>query len=713
MANQATPYDVVIWLYDLSNGLAKSMSAAFLGKQIDYIPHSGVVVYGTEYFFGGGIAADRPGSTQAGAPVKKFNLGKTNKTQAEFHTWLQSVGDKYTMQTYNILSHNCNNFAAACAEFLLSGVPSAEQFPAEILDLPRVVLATPMGQMFKPMLESMGPNAQGGGPSFVPQATHHLALPTATYNSPPTTAIASAEGLVTSTPIAVNDSVNLKKTFPYNDHRITSLSTLSELPYHIFTQLPVSFPPITHDSAQVTKMFSLVKASYQFQGLKEHFATDRVQKAQDVLAVVVNNLNQHLKSHTITQTNDSTGAHGPIKPEDYIKALNALQIIAAPYETASLIGVLGLYNILFSQLLMTMLLHSQETTLASHFTKTNDDDDDDNNNVSDDESVDNSVGPRVVESTSELQEICKDLLGNVAAAAAADESEESNKESNKESNFDNFVQKLVNLYSKDIIPKITPPSNSTAPKTAPTVLKLMRQGFEQLFFMVLQLSITPSSQLSVLKLAHELIDTNWAILFAQKDNVDDKEVKNDPNCEGLLTLGLELVSYHLSTVKTDYSNRPPKFTPTRSIRTGIDAHNNNHYVVNNSQKRDELFDYITETYVTSVLKLQELFSTGTMTDLSNIENIITSNPVLLRNLKFVNLQIFNVSFITNGSLESCELLLSLDFDAFTTMHQWYRILLNSIKVSGQKSIPDELVQDCIKLLEDFDAIIVLGNRNRF
>jgi hypothetical protein len=47
--------DVVLHLYDLSMGMARAMSMAFIGKQIDCIPHTGIVVYGHEYFYGGGI----------------------------------------------------------------------------------------------------------------------------------------------------------------------------------------------------------------------------------------------------------------------------------------------------------------------------------------------------------------------------------------------------------------------------------------------------------------------------------------------------------------------------------------------------------------------------------------------------------------------------------------------------------------------------------
>ena len=49
----ATP--VRLRVYDLSQGLARQMSAQLVGQQFDLIPHTGVEVYGLEYFFGGGV----------------------------------------------------------------------------------------------------------------------------------------------------------------------------------------------------------------------------------------------------------------------------------------------------------------------------------------------------------------------------------------------------------------------------------------------------------------------------------------------------------------------------------------------------------------------------------------------------------------------------------------------------------------------------------
>ena len=44
----------------LIQGMAKGMSQMFLGKQIDGVWHTSIVVYGVEYYFGGGICTSYP-----------------------------------------------------------------------------------------------------------------------------------------------------------------------------------------------------------------------------------------------------------------------------------------------------------------------------------------------------------------------------------------------------------------------------------------------------------------------------------------------------------------------------------------------------------------------------------------------------------------------------------------------------------------------------
>ena len=66
MVDEGKTYKVQLYVYDLSQGMASSMSMAMIGKQIDGIWHTGLVVYGKEYFYGGGISWANPGTTPFG-----------------------------------------------------------------------------------------------------------------------------------------------------------------------------------------------------------------------------------------------------------------------------------------------------------------------------------------------------------------------------------------------------------------------------------------------------------------------------------------------------------------------------------------------------------------------------------------------------------------------------------------------------------------------
>jgi hypothetical protein len=160
---------VSLHLYDLSMGMASSMSMGLLGKQIDYVPHTGLVVGGMEYFFGGGIQMLPPQQVVQAfglSPIRVIPLGTTTKSTATFHAWINSVRSQYTQQTYDLFRHNCNNFSDAAAKFLLDG----QGIPNEILDLPKVFLETPLGQMLAPMLsqqmDTMNASVAAAGGNF-------------------------------------------------------------------------------------------------------------------------------------------------------------------------------------------------------------------------------------------------------------------------------------------------------------------------------------------------------------------------------------------------------------------------------------------------------------------------------------------------------------------------------------------------------------------
>jgi len=149
---------VELAIYDLSMGLARSMSASILGPEhaLDIIPHSGIVVYGREYYFGGGIQNEDPmafrrshGNIQ---PVQTLMMGTTSKSRHEFDRWCRQNAQRFSALTYNLFNHNCNNFAH---EALIHGLGMSTGVPQWVLDVPDKVRRSPMGSLIVPMLEGM------------------------------------------------------------------------------------------------------------------------------------------------------------------------------------------------------------------------------------------------------------------------------------------------------------------------------------------------------------------------------------------------------------------------------------------------------------------------------------------------------------------------------------------------------------------------------
>lgn len=158
------PWTVSINLYDLSQGMAKQMSKAFIGKQIDGIWHTGIVVYGQEFYFGGGICADPPARTPYGQPMQNIPIGQTELPIEIFMEFLEENKEKFSMEKYDILKNNCNNFTDDCSQFL-----TGDPIPKYITGLPSEVLSTPMGGMIMNMVNGQQQQAQGNShPLFSP-----------------------------------------------------------------------------------------------------------------------------------------------------------------------------------------------------------------------------------------------------------------------------------------------------------------------------------------------------------------------------------------------------------------------------------------------------------------------------------------------------------------------------------------------------------------
>ncbi|KXG38351.1 uncharacterized protein LOC110430021 isoform X1 [Sorghum bicolor] len=160
-------YPVKLHIYDLSQGMARQLSATILGKAIEAIWHTGVVVYGREYYFGGGIQQGQPGRTPYGTPIRVEDLGVTHVPREVFEEFLREIGPRYTPATYKLLSHNCNNFSNEVAQFLAGAA-----IPSYILELPNQVMNSPVGALILPMIQgleaSLGAGAVPQPPQFRP-----------------------------------------------------------------------------------------------------------------------------------------------------------------------------------------------------------------------------------------------------------------------------------------------------------------------------------------------------------------------------------------------------------------------------------------------------------------------------------------------------------------------------------------------------------------
>ncbi|PIK56029.1 hypothetical protein BSL78_07054, partial [Apostichopus japonicus] len=147
--------DVLLFVYDLSKGLAKQLSLPLIGKQLDGIWHTSIVIFNREYFFGGGgIESCRPCGTILGKPEKTIRLGETQVTYAILLEYLHELGEeKYTGEKYNLFQHNCNTFSNEVASFL-----TGSKIPDYVSTLPQEVMDTPIGAMLKSIMDSMTAN---------------------------------------------------------------------------------------------------------------------------------------------------------------------------------------------------------------------------------------------------------------------------------------------------------------------------------------------------------------------------------------------------------------------------------------------------------------------------------------------------------------------------------------------------------------------------
>lgn len=141
---------IKLYVYDLSNGLARQLSMQLTGRQIDGIWHTSIVVFGKETFYGQGINTTLPGRSHHGTPLQIIDLGETEIDEETFNEYIEEMKESYTADKYHLLDFNCNSFTNDVAGFLTGG-----SIPDFIKDLPTDFLSTPFGAALRPTIDAM------------------------------------------------------------------------------------------------------------------------------------------------------------------------------------------------------------------------------------------------------------------------------------------------------------------------------------------------------------------------------------------------------------------------------------------------------------------------------------------------------------------------------------------------------------------------------
>ncbi|TGZ71500.1 hypothetical protein CRM22_002591 [Opisthorchis felineus] len=145
-------FDVYLYVYDLSCGVTKALSPIILGKQIEGIWHTSVVLHNKEYFYGShGISFCKPEHTVLGKPGQKVYMGQTSVTEAELSNYLEHLAvTSFRGGHYRLFDHNCNTFSNHLCGYLTN-----KEIPEYIVSLPADVASTPLGAVLKPYLNTL------------------------------------------------------------------------------------------------------------------------------------------------------------------------------------------------------------------------------------------------------------------------------------------------------------------------------------------------------------------------------------------------------------------------------------------------------------------------------------------------------------------------------------------------------------------------------
>mmetsp|Transcript_114988 Transcript_114988/g.199404 ORF Transcript_114988/g.199404 Transcript_114988/m.199404 type:complete len:659 (+) Transcript_114988:93-2069(+) len=143
-------HEVILHMYDLTNGMAQTLAPWLLGMELQGVWHTGVVVYGREYFFSRDTVFDEPGKTSFGKPTKIIHLGYTLWRQEEMHTYIvEELKPIYHRDSYDVYDNNCNNFSNSLCQYLL-----AKRLPEEVQRQPDFLRRSTALKILRPIMNS-------------------------------------------------------------------------------------------------------------------------------------------------------------------------------------------------------------------------------------------------------------------------------------------------------------------------------------------------------------------------------------------------------------------------------------------------------------------------------------------------------------------------------------------------------------------------------
>lgn len=141
-------HQVLLYLYDLSNGSAPSVSPWILGQTIEGVWHTGVVVYGKEYYYSKDTVYADAGDTSFGKPTRVVDLGHTLWRQHELHEFVTvELKPVFQRDTYDVVCNNCNHFSDRVCMFLVG-----KHLPLEVLKQPEMLLKARSVRWMRPIL---------------------------------------------------------------------------------------------------------------------------------------------------------------------------------------------------------------------------------------------------------------------------------------------------------------------------------------------------------------------------------------------------------------------------------------------------------------------------------------------------------------------------------------------------------------------------------